>query len=128
MYCLAKTVVFDFDGVINSYSSGFKGADVIPDPPVPGIKEALAAIRRHYRVVVVSTRCHQTGGIEAIKKWLDQYNIVVDEVAVHKPPAIVYIDDRALTFDGHPETLLEKIKTFKPWHKQLQKIKTTRTV
>ena len=29
-------VVLDFDGVIHSYKSGWKGADVIPDEPVPG--------------------------------------------------------------------------------------------
>lgn len=28
------TVSFDFDGVIHSYRSGWKGAAVIPDPPV----------------------------------------------------------------------------------------------
>ena len=28
-----QTVVFDFDGVIHSYISGWEGADVILDPP-----------------------------------------------------------------------------------------------
>ena len=35
-----QTVVFDFDGVIHSYSSGWRGETVIPDEPVTGIKEA----------------------------------------------------------------------------------------
>ena len=39
------TVVFDFDGVIHSYTSGWKGVANIPDPPVPGIREALADLR-----------------------------------------------------------------------------------
>ena len=42
----------------------------------------------------------------------------VDMVCKEKPPAIVYIDDRAICFDGHPETLLSKIQNFKPWNKQ----------
>lgn len=114
---MKQTVIFDFDGVIHSYKSGWKGADLIPDEPVPGIKEAVTGIRQHYRVVVVSTRCYQLGGIAAIEEWLKNNDIEVDEVTGEKPPAIVQIDDRALTFDGHPETLLEKIQTFKPWNK-----------
>lgn len=112
-----KTVVFDFDGVIHSYKRGWQGVDVIADPPVTGIKEAIDAIRQHYKVVVVSARCFQDGGKKAIKNWLECHNIVVDEILDYKPPAIVYIDDRALTFDGHPEELLAKIKVFKPWNK-----------
>lgn len=112
---MAKTVVFDFDGVINSYTSGWRGVDVIPDPPVEGIKVAIDEIRRHYKVVVVSTRCFQEGGTEAVKAWLNKYGITVDDVLAYKPPAIVYIDDRALTFDGNTKDLLSKIKKFRTW-------------
>lgn len=112
------TIVLDFDGVIHSYTSRWRGAAVIPDPPVPGIREAIDEIRQHYRVVVVSSRCSQEGGIEAIKTYLQKHDIRVDDIAVEKPPAIVYVDDRALTFDGNPQGLLDRIKTFKPWHKK----------
>lgn len=113
-----KTVVFDFDGVIHSYTSGWKGIDIIPDPPVPGIKEAIAEIRAAgYEVIVVSSRCERLAGIEAIYKWLDDHGIVVDGVLARKPPAVAYIDDRAICFDGKPETLLGKIQAFKPWYK-----------
>lgn len=111
------TVVFDFDGVIHSYTTRWRGASVIPDPPVEGIREAIQEIRRYYRVVVVSARCSEENGIKAIREYLKKNDIEVDAIAVEKPPAVVYIDDRALTFDGHPELLLEKIKAFKPWDK-----------
>ena len=114
-----KTVVFDFDGVIHSYKSGWQGIDVIPDEPVPGIREAIAEIRAAgYDVVVVSARCNKLAGVEAIYKWLDDNNIEVDRVASCKPPAEAYIDDRAIAFDGNPKTLLHKIQTLVPWYKR----------
>lgn len=113
-----QTIILDFDGVIHSYKSRWKGTTIIPDPPVEGIREAIAELRQHYKVVVVSSRCYQEGGIEAIKKWLDNYDIVIDDVTGEKPPAVVIIDDRAITFDGDATGLLEKVKAFKPWNKQ----------
>lgn len=98
--------------------SGWQGADVIPDSPVPGIKDAIIEIRKHYRVVVVSSRCYQSVGIEAITAWLQEHNIKVDDITDEKPPAVVIIDDRAITFDGKTEGLLEKIRNFKPWYKK----------
>ena len=118
---MAKTVVFDFDGVIHSYTSGWKGETNIPDPPVPGIQEALKEIHdAGYEVVVVSTRCKTVLGRMAIENWLDMYGMTqeVDKVCKEKPPAITYIDDRAICFDGHPETLLKKIQNFQPWYKK----------
>ena len=115
---MKQTVVFDFDGVIHSYTSRWNGPACIPDPPVPGIKEAIAEIRAAgYEVVVVSTRCATKEGHGAIRAWLIDHGIEVDAVKMEKPPAIVYIDDRAICFDGKPESLLGKIQTFKPWNK-----------
>lgn len=118
---MARTVVFDFDGVIHSYTSGWKGETNIPDPPVPGIQEALKEIHdAGYEVVVVSARCKTVLGRMAIENWLDMYGMTqeVDKVCKEKPPAVAYIDDRAICFDGHPETLLKKIKNFQPWYKK----------
>ena len=117
------TVVFDFDGVIHSYTSGWKGVDNIPDPPVPGIRDAIAKIRAAgYRVVVVSTRCSELDGLVAIRRFMDENNILVDDISAHKPAALVYIDDRALCFDGHPEMLLDQIQEFKPWYQKEEKV------
>ena len=58
-----KTVVFDFDGVIHSYTSGWQGVDVIPDAPVEGIETAIKCLRHYgYEVVVVSARCREPEG------------------------------------------------------------------
>jgi len=116
---MERTLIFDFDGVINSYSSGWLGATNIPDPPIPGIKEALAEIRASgFKVVVLSTRCHQEGGIQAIRAWLDKYGIVVDDVVRDKVPAMLTVDDCAICFDGDAGRLLDKIRDFKPWWKK----------
>lgn len=117
---MKQTVVFDFDGVIHSYTSGWQGATNIPDEPVYGIHEALRDIKEAgYEIVVVSTRCSTDEGTMAIESWLYKWclDTLVDKVCKEKPPAIVYIDDRAICFDGKPETLLSKIEAFKPWYK-----------
>lgn len=118
---MKKTVVFDFDGVIHSYTSGWQGIDNIPDPPVPGIGEALKEIHdAGYEVVIVSTRCSEVLGLLAINTWLEYHELFqyVDKILKEKPPAIVYVDDRAICFDGKPENLLEQIKLFKPWYQR----------
>lgn len=114
-----KTIVFDFDGVIHSYTSGYRGKTCIPDPPVEGIGAAIDEIRSAgYDVVVASTRCASAEGLDAVRTWLERQEIQVDGIQSDKPPAICYVDDRAICFDGHPEQLLEKIRKFRPWHQQ----------
>ena len=120
-----KTVVFDFDGVIHSYTSGWKGIDIIPDEPVEGIENALKEIHEAgYEVVIVSTRCFTVAGKNAIMDWLNKYSLAqyIDKIRKEKPPAIVYIDDRAICFDGRPEKLLSKIESFVPWNRKESRI------
>lgn len=110
------TVVFDLDGVIHSYTSGWKGASEIPDPPVPGMRKVIDELReRGYKVVVVSTRCIGPEGMGAVKRYLKENRIEVDDVLAEKPPAICYVDDRAIRFDGHPEKLVDQITNFHSW-------------
>lgn len=110
-----KTVVFDFDGVIHSYTSGWKENSIIPDPPVPGIRKVIDNLNKDYKVVVVSTRCRDYSGREAIKDWLKHNRIAVYDVTADKPPAVCYVDDRAIRFDGTTDCLEEKIRYFKSW-------------
>lgn len=120
---MKQTVVFDFDGVIHSYKSGWMGETTIADEPTNGIKEALQEIKEHgYEVVIVSTRCRTELGKMAISEWLQKYDMAqyVDRICKEKPPAIVYIDDRAICFDGNTKDLLKKIVNFNPWYKKTE--------
>lgn len=80
-------LVYDFDGVINSYKSGWLGATVIPDPPVPGVQHIVASFDR-FQPAVHSSRSHQWGGIRAMKRYI--YNNLTwlggcDPMNIHDP-------------------------------------------
>lgn len=108
-------VAIDFDGVINSYTSGWQGATAT-DPPVQGAAIAIKALlNAGKKLVIYSTRAADASGIETIRKYL--YSLVgVDASAIaisyQKPIANIYLDDRAVTFNGDWDEALQKIATF----------------
>lgn len=108
-----RTVCLDFDGVLHSYRSGWRGAEVIPDPPIHGTREAIARLRQLYRVVVYSARCRTPEGRRAVEHWLALHDIQVDEICDYKPPALVYVDDRAIRFRGDWEAAFDEIRQFR---------------
>jgi hypothetical protein len=108
-----KTICLDFDGVIHAYTSPWQGVAVIPDPPIHRVDEAIVRLRKRYRVVVHSSRCCSADGITAIQNWLAKHNIEVDEVCQHKPPAMVYVDDRAIRFTGDWDETMSAINDFR---------------
>lgn len=68
-------ILFDFDGVIHSYKSGWKGAKNIPDPPVDGAIQFLVSIVDAYEICIYSARSRQFGGKRAMKKWIKKWFI-----------------------------------------------------
>lgn len=121
----------DFDGVLHSYTSGWKGADVVPDPPTDGAMRFLWDASEHFTLAIFSSRSHQPGGKAAMRVWLDKHfraywsadRTRADDILAEikwpdeKPAAFLSIDDRAFCFEGEwpdPKGLLE----FKPWNKR----------
>jgi hypothetical protein len=111
-----RVIAIDFDGVIHSFTSGWQGALKANDPIVPGIKEVIAELRQDYRVIVMSSRCLHPGGTKTIETYLNKYGIIVDGITGEKIPALVYVDDRAITF-RQAEGMVDQIRKFEPWHR-----------
>lgn len=128
-----KIICVDFDGVLHSYTSGWKGADVIPDPPVPGAIEWLANFVEGgdglwYTIAIYSSRSNHKGGIKAMKDWLrychaekfpnenTEHFIIQIKFPTEKPPAHITIDDRAICFRGTFPSKIE-LDAFKPWNR-----------
>lgn len=128
---LPKIVCLDFDGVIHSYTSGWRGPRTIPDPPVHGaipwimgfIQDYVGLGRRSYlgwELHIFSARSRHFGARKAMKRWLAYWGLAREYIQAlrfpkSKPPAIVTIDDRCWRFNGvFPEYYT--VADFKPWH------------
>ncbi len=128
-------ICVDFDGVIHSYISGWKGVDIIPDPPVPGsinwllmhlpTPDPIGNLEPIYDgpiVQIYSSRSKSWKGRRAMKKWLIKHGIPkpyfrdkILKFPIKKPAAFLTIDDRAICFDGKFPTT-DEMMTFKPWY------------
>jgi len=118
-----KTVCLDFDGVIHSYKSGWKGIDETPDEPVEGIENFIKELYdNNYNICIFSSRSKEEVGINAMKNYvasLDIDNEIYNSIQwpQEKPPAHIYIDDRAFAFKGKFPAISE-IDNFKAWMKK----------
>lgn len=114
-------IALDFDGVLNSYKSGFVAVADIPDPPVEGSFEAIKEyLDSGLKVYIYSTRNEWEEGRKAIKNWflehgLEQETVDKLEIVSGKPIAKLYIDDRAWHFSGKFPSV-DEIRYYRPWH------------
>lgn len=105
------TVCVDFDGVINLYT-GWVSEDHWPDPR-PGFGEFLYRIEQLGYAVVI----HTTRPVAGVWRWLEIHEVdgFVTDVSNKKPPAVAYIDDRAICFRGDFNETLKEFSGFKAY-------------
>lgn len=123
-----KTVLVDFDGVIHSYVSGWKGKTEIPDPPNLGAIAWLRELIAHPEIepVIWTSRVHigfedpseSETAKRAIRSWfylhgMDREEVEQLRITSDKPPSVLLIDDRAFKFEG-AFPLITYIEEFKP--------------
>lgn len=89
-------VCLDFDGTLHRYSRGWADGTIY-DPPIPGTAAALADMQaRGWTPVICSSRTPP----EQISAWLADQGLPDLAVTNVKPPAVAYVDDRAVAFEG----------------------------
>ena len=108
-----KTLMIDLDGVLSNYSKYEE--NYIPDIK-QGAKNFLEKLYKSnkYELVLFTTR-----NTELAQKWLENKNIACyfKEITNIKKPAYIYIDDRALKFNGEFDKTFEEIEKFKVYWK-----------
>ena len=114
-------LLLDFDGVCHSFTSGWCGPAIIPDPPVEGLYEFLEEAGRVFEIHIWSTRNSYPEGIRAMQEWLRKgangQALPEIQFPTDKPPAHITIDDRAVTFQGvWPD--VQELQDFRPWNKR----------
>lgn len=112
-------IAIDLDGTILKYD-GWKGEESFGEP-IPGAVEALQTLKQQGHTIVIHT-CRNVS--KAMAEHLRANQIPFDRINVspvdtrprhvpHKPPADVYIDDKALRFKGDWPKMLKLLKGFK---------------
>ena len=134
-----KTIAIDFDGVIHKYSKGWSDGSIY-DEPFDGVFKAISELMKTHSVFILSTRSpwqikrwldkhlwtyapmevpagvddklyfygYRAGVIPFWTKfWNKPYLLGITN---KKLPAEIYIDDRALKFEGSWPDTLELIK------------------
>jgi hypothetical protein len=114
------TVAVDFDGVLHAYTTPWIDAATIPDPPVDGAIEWLHEISERFDVVILTTRGRTPEGCAAVLAWLEEHGAPAPElVTAEKVPALIYLDDRAIRFEGPGSfPTVDAIHLARPWNKR----------
>jgi hypothetical protein len=101
-------VCVDLNGVLDSYT-GWKAPDHW-DAPRPGARPFLEALVSHGFDVVVFTTRHRVG----VRRWLREHGLLdlVAAITDRKPPAHVFVDDRAVCFRGDFDRTLQAVLGF----------------
>ena len=104
------TIMIDLDGVLNNYSYYTKEIPELQN----GAEEFLANLSKEYKLVLFTTRKKRLAS-----KWLKTNKIdrYFSDITNIKYPAYIYLDDRAIKFEGNYNDTLKEIHNFKTYWK-----------
>lgn len=98
-----KTVCIDLDGTLCQEQKF--GYGIITGQPKASASRALQELKKEgFKIVILTTRLNPSfgGDIEwkknEVERWLKDWEIPFDEVTNNKPPADLYIDNKAIRF------------------------------
>lgn len=103
-----KTIMIDLDGVLNMYNGKYD-ENKLPEIR-KGAKEFVQKLNEDYDLVLFTTRNNLEASRWLIKNKMDEY---FKDVTSIKTPAYIYLDDRAIGFNGDYEKVLAQIEGFK---------------
>ena len=107
-----KTILIDFDGVLNDYKGNFNENDV---PNIKkGARELLIKLSQDYEIKLFTTRNKIKTCKWLIKNEIDSY---ISDITNVKELAWVYVDDRCVKFEGDFSLLANQINNFKTWYR-----------
>ena len=108
-----RDICVDFDGVLNTYTK-WQGEDYLFDMK-EGCAEFLEKLAQKYNITILTTRKP-----ELVYEWLNKYNLqgYIKRVTDHKIPAVVYVDDRAVCFNGNYDEVYDNIINFVHYSKK----------
>ena len=125
-YC--KAICIDFDGVIADFTDDINVLGKIIPGAAPALRELPSS---GYKIIIHTARPADKDNIARLADYLNKWEIPFDEINTNsdcpwpaqKPIADLYIDDRALRFNGNWQETLKEAKDIldveKPFKEQI---------
>jgi len=101
-------IALDFDGVLADYR-GLQGDGAVGAPVAGALEFVQRPLGARYQVVTFTCR-----DVARVRQWLAGHDFPQLPVTDCRPPALLYMDDRAHCFDGDWESAFAAIDG-EPW-------------
>ena len=119
-------LAIDFDGVIHSYERGWADGSIYGSV-VDGFWDWASKASQYFTLVIHSARSGMAGGNRAMEQFLIREfpgppsEMPPLEFSYDKPRAMLFINDRAVQFNGDwydRELAPESLRAFRPWNQR----------